>query len=623
MKNAIPASWRYSPELENLFFFFQASEELLSYSSPDCFRLPVCNSITLCREIRYIYRFLYRSKQIERYYSKYIPCIIDELIKAIRDDDILKEALGLRFDNTVTGLVTAKTHPQELLEWTSVILQSCTLEQHIEACKTGIVKNVLSGNNKTQLLWYIQNYYIDLIAFGYSTEYLYQANIRYFDNRDTQIDAPNAICAFLDRFNRKDQEHEFYVIADTYKLDSIAKINPQYGKNLCIQELDEAAIVTLKRNNGNLRRFHDTFLDLTKGGNPSFKMLSCKAIGLDPYSAFDDIAHAFDLAQCLEGYFKHKSENRIFFDILLVRDTSYTPIKLRRVIPNRPHVDQTIINHRIDTLLSADCCPVDVVVSLLRAMDMHLDALNCKNAETMLRTFWTALEALAFTSNETDKKENAKYCLLHIIQKTYILKQFRLIYEQMLLATTDKFWQQMGINNFNQFVASFMAVSADDPGFRNFTTPLSTNPLLRTRIYRFRKSLSSPQKVQEKIEDHREKVSWQIDRIYRTRNLSTHAGVSMPYVNEILFNIHNYFDYVVNYIICKLECRHFIHSVSDMVFEAKLDNQIHIEFLKKQQEITDENYLNVLLGPDINIISFNFEVALSEDHVPVQGDISE
>ena len=137
--------------------------------------------------------------------------------------------------------------------------------------------------------------------------------------------------------------------------------------------------------------------------------------------------------------------------------------------------------------------------------------------------------------------------------------------------------------------------------------------MLRSRLYWFRKEIKDCKSIQEKVEDHCEKVSWQIDRIFRTRNLSTHAGVSMPYINEILFNIHNYFDYAVNYIICKLENNSYIQSISALVFEAKNDNQIHISFLKKNSEMTSENYLNALFGPDLSIISYEFEAIVSEE----------
>ena len=499
MRNDIPDSWTYTPDLENLLFFFQSSEELLSYSSPDSFRLPVCNSMTLCYELRRIYGFLYRNKQIDKYYPKYIPCIIDELIKATQDDRILKKSLGLRLDNTVSGLTRAKERPQELLKWVDIINHSCTLEQHLESCKSGIVDNVTEGNNKNELLWLIQNYYVDLVTLGYSQEYLYQSVIRFFDNRDIAITSSSCISSFLDKFDSGDETYEFYVIADTYKLDNLSRINPQFGKNLDIREIEESEIIALKKNDGRIRRFHSTFEDLKKRGDSNIKMLSCKAEDIDPYSAFESIARTFDLAQCFEGYFKHKAEKRIFFDILLVANSKYTPIKLRRIIPNRPYIDQAVIDKRIDTMMRSNSCPVDVVISIIKAMDMHLDALNCKNAQTMLRTFWTALEALVFTSDEAEQKESTKFALLHIIQKTYILKQFRLIYEQLTVAITDSdFWEEMGVENFAQFVSSFMSSQADDDGFKKYTAKLSTNPLLRTRIYRFRKELSTTKNIMKK-----------------------------------------------------------------------------------------------------------------------------
>lgn len=616
MRNEIPDSWTYTSDLENLLFFFQSSEELLSYSSPDSFRLPVCNSMTLCYELRRIYGFLYRNKQIERYYSKYIPCIIDELIKTMQDDQILKKALGLRLANTVSGLTVAKERPQELLKWVDIISHSCTLKQHLESCKSGIINNVKAGNNKNQLIWLIQNYYIDLVTLGYSQEYLYQSVIRFFDNRGISITSAACISSFLDKFDSSYETYEFYVIADTYKLDNLSRINPQFGKSFDIKEIEETEIIALKKTDGRIRRFYSTFEELKKRGDANIKMLSCKAEDMDPYSAFESISRTFDLAQCFEGYFKHKAEKRIFFDILLVSNSKYIPIKLRRIIPNRPYIDQAVIDKRIDTMMRSDSCPIDVVISIIKAMDMHLDALNCKNAQTMLRTFWTALEALVFTSDEAEQKESTKFALLHIIQKTYILKQFRLIYEQLTVAITDSdFWKEMGVENFAQFVSSFMSSQADDERFKKYTAQLSTNPLLRTRIYRFRKELSTAKNILKKTENHKEKVSWQIDRIYRTRNLSTHAGVSMPYVNEILFNVHNYFDYVVNYIVCKLENAHYIQNISALVFEAKTDNQIHNEFLKKAGEITEDNYLHALFGPDVNIIDYNFEVVVYDDGV--------
>lgn len=251
---------------------------------------------------------------------------------------------------------------------------------------------------------------------------------------------------------------------------------------------------------------------------------------------------------------------------------------------------------------------MDVIFSLLTAIEMHLDALNCKNASTMLRSFWTALEALFFNAGDAAETESAKYCLISIIQKTYILKQFRFIYDQLIIAIPcSSFWEDNHITCFEEFVKFFMMTTADSEDFKQLTKDLATNSLLRSRVYNFRKELSDGKHIKKKIDAHREKVSWHIDRIYRTRNLSTHAGIAMPYTDEILFNIHNYFDYVINYIICKLETKVYIPHISSIIFEAKNDNSIHSEYLKTITDINEENYLNVLFGPDCNIISYDFE----------------
>ncbi len=613
MVNAIPSSWTYNETLENLFFFYQCSEELLSYTSPDSFRLPVCNSMTLCFEIRRIYHFLYQGKQIERYYSKYIPCIIDELIASIRNDLVLKRHLGHRLESIITGLTSARTSPSELMRWIDLITQSCALQVHMDSNKQRIIEIVKSTSDKKELINCTQNLYIDLIAFGYSPEYIYQSIIRYFDNRYNYITKPDDILSFMASFNCEKNNFEFYIVTDTFTLENFSRIEPQYGNHLRIKEIDLQEILELKKTNGRINKFHDTYVKLNSNGQDNIKMLSCWAEALDPYSAFEHISQFFDLVQCFEGYFKHKSERKIVFDILQKQIDKFSTIKLRKTIPSRPYIEQEAINRRIDIMLTPDCTSMSVVFSLLKALDMHLDALNCKNAETMLRTFWIALETLFFESSEKCERENAKFCLLNIVQKTYILKQFRFMYEQLREAIPcPEFWEGMQISDFSQFVKVFMSSFADSENFKKFTQQLSNNPLLRSRIFNFRKELCDCKCVSHKIEQHREKVSWHIDRIYRTRNLSTHAGMSMPYIHEILFNIHNYFDYVVNYIICKLENNHNIESISSLVFEAKNDNNLHLAYLSRNEAINSDNYLHVLFGPDQRILNYNFEIIFED-----------
>ena len=81
----------------------------------------------------------------------------------------------------------------------------------------------------------------------------------------------------------------------------------------------------------------------------------------------------------------------------------------------------------------------------------------------------------------------------------------------------------------------------------------------------------------------------------------------MPYIKDVLFNLHNYFDYVINYIICKLENDERIANISTIVFSARNDNQIYMESLKCEKQLSKDNCFDLLLGLDANMIKYEFE----------------
>jgi hypothetical protein len=615
VKNSIPTSWKYSQDLENLFYFYQCSEELMSQFSPDSFRLPVCNALQLCYEIKKIYGILHGSNQIERYYSKYIPCILEELIYLISKDIQLKRQLGDRLDSITMGLETAKQNPSLLLRWVHLINQSCSLNDHFELYKSRIVELVKENINKIELYKCISEFYIDIIVFGYSHQYVYQCTIRFFDNWNKEISSTAVIDDFLNLFNIQEKEHEFIICADTFGIDNLNKVIPELERILSIQKLQCSDIEGEASSSQALRQFIDEYKQHNPTGNPKNYLLSCKSSALDPYSAFSNIERVFDLVQSFDGYFKHKTERRVIYDILHRTEGGYSAIKPRSIIPKRPFIEQEIIDRRIETLLSNQKITRKVMASLSKALDMHFDAINCKNPETMLRSFWSAFESFFFEESSTIERENTKYGILHIVQKTFLLKQFRIIYSQLKQAIDNPaYWQALNIKDFRSFLVSFFSKVAGTEDFKLFTNELANNPLLRSRLFNIRKEYNDKDSVLKKIESHRKKVAWHIDRIYRTRNLSTHAGIKLPYINDILYNVHNYFDYVINYIICKLENDQTIIDITSVVFEAKNDNELHISSLQSCNEaITPANCFHVLFGPDQNIIDYDFEVSFSED----------
>jgi hypothetical protein len=136
---------------------------------------------------------------------------------------------------------------------------------------------------------------------------------------------------------------------------------------------------------------------------------------------------------------------------------------------------------------------------------------------------------------------------------------------------------------------------------------LDNNPLLRYRLYELKKTFKDGKSILKLIDEHEKIVTWQIKRIYRIRNISTHLGYEFNNIEGALYNLHNYFDYVVNYIICCCENGNESSSIGQIVFEIQNDNQLFREILKDIGDLNEENYVDCLFGGDSNLINYEFE----------------
>ena len=245
--------------------------------------------------------------------------------------------------------------------------------------------------------------------------------------------------------------------------------------------------------------------------------------------------------------------------------------------------------------------------SITQAIEMHAEAFDSRSTTTLLKTFWTALETLFSNPNPTSTRENVINSVLPIIQKTYILKKLRAIYAQLVEASTAQDRISLHIEDFQKFIKYYASFSANSPEMKKLYALLSNNPLLRSRLFTFRNSIESGNKIKDMLENHQQRIEWQLKRLYRIRNIATHLGNEMSGTEVAVNHLHNYFDFVVNYMLCKSENGDYVVSTSAVVFEAKNDNRIYYEMLKKDEILSSENYLKLLFGPDKNLVSYQFE----------------
>lgn len=167
--------------------------------------------------------------------------------------------------------------------------------------------------------------------------------------------------------------------------------------------------------------------------------------------------------------------------------------------------------------------------------------------------------------------------------------------------------KELNISNFESFVKYFSAYKEDSVEMKKIYTQLNTNPLLRSRFFSTRKKLTDGKSILKLLDEHKLRIEWQLDRLYRIRNIATHLGTEISGADIAINHLHSYFDYIVNYMLCKSENEDFVPSISSLVFESKNDIAIHKELLKSKEALSDENCMDYLFGPDRNLIKYQFE----------------
>lgn len=610
MVNSIPNTWEYTEGLEMLFLFYQISDELLSKTSPDSFSLPLHNSMTLIREISEIYSILDGQSLIDKYYTAYIPVIIDELLASIEQDAILKKRLDKRLDIIRSGLIEAKSKSVVLDRWIGFLLQSCTPQTYLELYSAEIVRLISSTKNKKDLIYCTKNYYISLLATGYSREFLYQSTKKYFDNFNVKITNVNQIEEFLKQFTGKKIPMEFLILMDVATVDYLDSMsdNLALSKNISkINVQEERAILEKDTSVQELLKEYDNRLH-SSNAHQKISIIRYCVEHVDFISAMEQFEDYIRFLQSFSQYFKHYHPSKQIYKALMKSDNDrYKEVKTHNKLLKRPYVNQATIDSRIKNILNGTAMSFSTFNSVTNAIQMHADAFESRNLSTVIKNLWTAMETLFSNPVSINSHENVLHGLVAVIQKTYILKRLRTLYSQLENAANNLELRAIGITNFEEFVIYFSSYPETSDEMKKIYSLLSLNPLMRSRLFEFRKSLSTGNSIKASLEKHKERIEWQIRRLYRTRNIATHIGQEMSYNGIIINHLHNYFDFVVNYILCKSENNDFIISVPVLVFETQNDNRIHIELLKTNESLSAANYSTFLFGPDSHIMTYKFE----------------
>lgn len=186
-----------------------------------------------------------------------------------------------------------------------------------------------------------------------------------------------------------------------------------------------------------------------------------------------------------------------------------------------------------------------------RAVDFHSLSANTQDVENQLLNLWIGLETI--TPTHSGNAKISQIC-------DGVMPFLSIMYTKRLIGvfTKDLFrWDK----RTTKAILSKVEIPTGARAIEKVAVLLSSNScnelrselysalkdfhLLRFRAFSLSEKFKSPENVLLLLNEHENKVLWQIRRIYRSRNLLVHSGRTLQYLPSLVENAHDYFDQVI------------------------------------------------------------------------------
>jgi hypothetical protein len=194
---------------------------------------------------------------------------------------------------------------------------------------------------------------------------------------------------------------------------------------------------------------------------------------------------------------------------------------------------------------------------VLSALELHSLAIASSEPRIKLINLWSALESLAGCCEAESVIERVLTLIVPMLMWRRVDKvvRYTAIAVQQLGNIQQEWSYGSGFTRSHEtFVHPWdMMLTLCRPKDHQDITELlafcGRHPLLVFRVYRLWQQLSDPKELRRTLLLSRDRIVWQLWRIYRARNLVIHDGVEVPFLGTLLDNLQYYTSIVIQRII--------------------------------------------------------------------------
>lgn len=579
--------WTISNGRTGLLLFAQSLEELLFSHSHDSYKAPTLNFHYICYEMLHVIKLI-EINVLDK--GNLIPLIL-EMKQLFEKDIIAQKFLGTdinaifskknnkgNYDIKPLKMETGKEIDENLptlKKGLEFIINELTrndiyLEELINEIKHQISLSN-SDNFKLNTLYDLtKTTASELINMGFSQQYIYDCIIQTFFNSSKEVKNLNCIDEFFNLFD--DDSHVYSVYMPINSVKQVQALKDYGGIEIAenVYEMFDPSI-------------------------PYILKFKCKSH--DPYRAREDTLDCINFALSINQFIKHTkyNYNPKYTDVVDIDNNKLTFIKKPEPSILSSYTKEKIIEK--SELLSI--CRFIRPKALFTVLQLHSLAITSQSPDNQLINLWTAVEVVVPLERKDglsriNQISNAFTTALCQDYFSGLLNQLYLDIKSVDNKLAEKIESIKKYKSINAKLLAIILFQEHSTLYSELTSKLSEiAPILCYRIEKYKGIWVDTVNVKKAYISHSQKLSQQIMRIYRTRNMLVHDGSALPYSNYVLQNLHNYLDSFVLFLSKYSKLGYT--SIESIIGAAQFKEQQYLMLLKSKETIDESNIFKYIL----------------------------
>ncbi len=578
MKFSGAQNWSKDFDYDGLLYFSQRVEEMLYNYTTDLYRTPLLNTHLLINE------YLDVSIKVEKNETKenQLEIIFDEFKDSFKNDVVLKKYWGMDNINYVLNEfgTSPKISRKSIMKYLQVTFGE---KKYFDWCCDYLKEIVQKSKSKKEIEAVTRLFIPEVIHSGYTPEYVYRTVKHIFS--ETPVNGFEAIDNFIDTFNFKPLQFVVYCAVPK----TFIQFKDIIEKRLSIDFQDD----------GYFANFHIRSDQV---------IVKCKNItALDDYSA---VYYAYNSIELFLRFYRFIGDHKSFpiGRTAMVRKEDdgnllFLPcgsIGYSIISDSDSASSGELAEELITGLLGVARSEIP---TLIKAIDMHNDALVMRDLKSGFLNLWAILEVISPETNKQSKLQSVLATLVPILEKDFIMAALLDIEKNLNDNCPEAYRTILDKETFcfeNDSISK-LAYLIMLPEYNDYRLELYQQlkefPVIRSRISQMCELCSSTKKLKKRVEDYKQRVTWHLYRMYRARNGIIHSGDVPKDIKYLGEHLHMYVDGLLNEVIIKLTTTN-LHSIDNVLVDTSFAVTRFEEVFSKDMKINKE-IIDKILSPEL------------------------